>query len=65
MIPFVVTLQVSRDNTSGVATRIVHAATKNIVHAMLQRQVPKYLQPGEAFEVLNITSLYELQEYAG
>ena len=64
MIPFVVTLQVNyKDGTIGVATRIIPAVTKNVLNASLQRQVPKHLKPGETFKVLNVTSLYELQEY--
>ncbi len=63
MIPFVVTVQVSKYGVSGVATRIVHAATRNTLLARLQHRAPKHLEHGETFQVLNITSLYELQEY--
>lgn len=64
MIPFVVTLQITKDGVSGVATRIIHAATKNTLQARLQRRIQKRMQPGETFQVLSVVSLYELQEFA-
>ena len=61
-IPFVVTLKVTKENVSGYATRTVHAASRSLLNAKLHRQIPRRLETGETFEVVAVTTLYQLQE---
>jgi hypothetical protein len=64
-IPFVVTLRISKDGTSGYATRVVHAHSRELLNAKLQRHIPRRLDAGEAFQVVAVTTLYQLEEQHG
>ncbi len=61
-IPFVTTLRITKDGVSGYATRIIHAGSRELLHANLRRRIPKFLAVGETYEVVAVTTLWQLQE---